>query len=257
MNNLNHKSFLTSLMLLSSVTFASPASVEHVSIEIEKVRNEIRTSLNQLTANLNFLISKLSNADSTISKQIETLENEIKELPIVRHQIGEIFQGGMVFYVDSTQQHGLAVSLVDLGEEVEWRNGEGGDRITNAKALGIGAGETNTRLIISEQTVDAQEGNFAALLTHNYQTKFDGSKCSASFNASSLCYGGWYLPSVFELVLLHQNLKTQGLANIKNESYWSSSEFDTTQARVVDLGTGEPKIQDKSMKFLVRAVRNF
>lgn len=47
------------------------------------------------------------------------------------------------------------VSLTDLiPEGIEWRNGDGGGKIINAKAQSLGSGEMNTRLIVAEQTID-------------------------------------------------------------------------------------------------------
>ncbi|MCK1859837.1 hypothetical protein MXE00_15995, partial [Legionella pneumophila] len=40
------------------------------------------------------------------------------------------------------------------GSGIPWRNGESGDKTTNAKANGLFAGLSNTHLIISEQTID-------------------------------------------------------------------------------------------------------
>lgn len=228
------------LLLLSARSFCSPASIEYVARELEKLRNDVQVQINSLVTSVN-----------------QVLVN-VKQLPIVTHQVGEVFQGGMVFYVDGTKQHGLLVSLAELGEPIEWRNGEGGERITNAKAQGLGSGETNTRLIIAEQTVDAQDGDFAALRSSTYQILADGKKaCPQKFNASIICYGGWYLPSAYELGLLHNNLKLNGLAHLLSEPYWSSSEYDTTQALAVDFSTGELRVQDKAIPAQVRAIRNF
>ncbi|EHL30499.1 coiled-coil domain-containing protein [Legionella drancourtii] len=280
-------------MLSSPYAFASPASTEYVKASIDAVRtdfssqinsintnilatqnqiaditgnmnqlrvktNELNTTLNELIMRLNSLTTKVSDSDSNTTNKIEIVQKQINELPLVTHQIGEIYQGGMIFYVDSTQQHGLIASLADLGDPIEWRNGEGGDRITNAKSHGLGAGEANTRLIISEQTIDEQGGNFAALVANNYQIGADGkSPCPTTMSATLTCYGGWYLPSDYELVLLHSSLKQMGLAGLKDELYWSSTEGDTTQAWLLDFYTGESKVQDKSTQAQIRAIRHF
>lgn len=280
-------------MACSAAVFASPASTEYVKASIDALRSDLSTQINslntsahttqnqiadlysktnqlsiqinQLSTRMNTLIvqinsleTKTTESDVNTTNKIDDVQKQISELPIVTHQIGEIFQGGMVFYVDATQQHGLIVSLSELGEPIEWRNGEGGDRITNAQSYGLGAGEANTRLIISEQTVDEQTGSFAALVANNYQIAADGkSPCPATMSPILACYGGWYLPSAYELVLLHHALKQKGLSEFKNDSYWSSTEGDTTQALVVDFNTGESRIQDKASKAFVRAIHNF
>ena len=38
------------------------------------------------------------------------------------HYLGELFGGGVVFWVDQTGQHGLIVSMIDLSAGQEWSN---------------------------------------------------------------------------------------------------------------------------------------
>lgn len=284
--------FLASV-LLSTNALGNPASTDYVKTSVDALRNELSLKINTLTSSMNSsqkqineisnttsqlrtktneltntvnelnltlksLINKMSDSDINTTTKIEIVQKKITDLPIVTHHLGEIFQGGMVFYIDSTQQHGLMVSLDDLGDELEWRNGEGGDRVTNAHSQGLGSGETNTRLIIAEQTIDQQEGQFAALLAANYQVSQDGkSPCSPTMNATLTCYGGWYLPSVYELVLLQSTLKNQGLVDFKEDLYWSSTESDTTQAWLVNFASGVPQISEKSTRAHVRAIHSF
>lgn len=234
-------------LLVSTNVFCGPASTEYVNVAIQNLRQEINNVLNSVI---------LSNKNQTNS-----LQNQLDNLPILTHRIGEIFHGGMIFYVDETQQHGLIVSLADLGSSIEWRNSESGDRIINSLGLGIGAGEGNTRLIVAEQTIDQQEdGQFAALLASNYQVQSDGSPCAPDTMASSsLCYGGWFLPSLYELKLLYTNLKEKKLGQLEDDFYWSSSEINATQAWAVDFGQGLgiAITQEKSYLGHVRAVHTF
>ncbi|HDS3856738.1 TPA: DUF1566 domain-containing protein [Legionella pneumophila] len=225
---------LIGAVLFHTTVVAQPASTEFVKSAVDGLRSEILT-------------------------QVNTVQTQVNTLPIVTHHIGERFQGGMVFWVDSSLQHGLMVSLHDLtpSEGIEWRNGEGGDRVVNAKGLGLGSGETNTRLIISEQTIDDQEGRFAALLASNYQVSVDGTPCPEPITASSTCIGGWYLPSIYELMLLHKNLKQINPNHEVSASYWSSSEHSTTDAWLLDFNSGEALITPKASKAHVRAIHSF
>lgn len=262
--------------LMHAQAYANPASTEYVRSAIDGLRTELNgqskaqfnqlnakiehlsNSVNQLTIQLNQTITQTQSQDSQANGRIDEVQQKIDALPIVTHQVGEIFQGGMVFYVDATQQHGLIVSLTDLGLPIEWRNGEGGDRVTNAQGQGFGSGETNTRLVISEQTIDQQDGDFAALRAANYAVLADGTTpCPATLTASQTCYGGWYLPSVYELVLLHSALKPLGLSALQDTPYWSSTELNTTQALSVDFLSGEFKVQDKAFASAVRAIHSF
>jgi hypothetical protein len=235
---------LLTTALYSTNALSNPASTEYVKEALTSLRTEMGSQLSVLS--------------STTSATLEKLQNQVNELPIVTHRIGEIFQGGIVFYVDASQQHGLMASLADLGPEIEWRNGEGGDRTVNAAAQGLGAGEMNTRLIVAEQTIDQQEGQFAALVAANYQIAADGkSPCAATMTASSTCYSGWYLPSAYELILLHANLKNQGLGQLTDAPYWSSTEASTTQAWLVDFSLGSAEAREKSTLARVRAIHAF
>lgn len=228
--------------MLSANAIGNPASTEYVKSAIDGLRSELTTQI------------------KTLKSGMGSVQKQVNELPIITHKIGEIFQGGMVFWVDGSLQHGLIVSLADLNgqEGVEWRNGEGGDRTVNAQAKGLGAGAANTRLIIAQQTIDQQEGQFAALLASNYQISADGiTPCPAMITATKACYGGWYLPSVYELVLLHTTLKSTDLGGLANDAYWSSTESNTTQAWLVDFSSGEPYVREKATPARIRSIRTF
>jgi len=227
------------IFLFQTCTHANQASTEYVNLVVQSLRNDI-------VGQVQSLLQGNSN-----------LQNQINQLPIITHKIGEIFQGGMVFYVDETKQHGLIVSLNDLNSPVEWRNSESGDRIVNATNIGLGAGENNTRLIVSQQTADQQDGTFAALQALNYQVKSNGEVCENEAGIiHSLCIGGWFLPSIYELQLIYSNLKNKGLANFSDD-YWSSSEIDTTQAWAFNFSSGHSIAQDKSYTAQVRAIHIF
>lgn len=204
-----------------------------------------------------------------LGQQITSLQSEIQQFPkpIVyeagdgieingaviqtksqRHFIGESYRGGTVFYVDELGQHGLIASKKDIAEQgIQWRNGISGNKITNAKADGIGAGEMNTRLIIAQQTIDDQKGQFAALLASLYQIQGDGiTPCTTPSTQETLCYGGWYLPSAHELQLLYHNLHETQMSPFSPEFYWSSTEATVSQAWLINFSTGEMIASSKS-----------
>jgi hypothetical protein len=177
-----------------------------------------------------------------------------------RHQIGEEYHGGIIFYLDEEGAHGLVASKIDAYRNgVQWRNGASGNKVTNARADGIGAGETNTRIIISQQTVDNQNGLFAALLATNFQVLGDGvTPCKTPVDAASVCYGGWYLPSAFELQLLHNNLHTSNISTFAPEFYWSSTEASVSNAWLQNFSNGEITAESKANTIgRVRAISRF
>lgn len=177
-----------------------------------------------------------------------------------QHHIGEEYRGGIVFYVDETGQHGLIASKRDvLSDGVQWRNGPSGNKVTNARADGIGAGETNTRVIIAEQTIDNQKGTFAALKAVSFQVLSDGiTPCQTPIANDSMCYGGWYLPGAFELQLMHTHLQEANLSSLAPDLYWSSTEANASKAWLINFSTGELIASDKSnTSARVRAISHF
>lgn len=177
------------------------------------------------------------------------------------HHLGELYHGGIVFFVDETGQHGLVASLGDVnkGQGVSWRNGDSGNRVTNARADGIFAGESNTRLIISQQTIDYHAGLFAALIAANYRVSADGqTPCPMPPTQEILCYGNWYLPSAFELQLLNNNIRQANLVAFEPEFYWSSTEVNVSNAWLINFATGELQASSKSNTVgRVRAISRF
>ncbi|MBX9703480.1 MAG: DUF1566 domain-containing protein [Silvanigrellaceae bacterium] len=192
--------------------------------------------------------------------QIATLQNQIAALGVRPRQIGDEYHGGIIFYVDESGQHGLVASKFDISEEgIQWRNGTSGNRVTNARADGIGAGLTNTRLIVAGQTIDNQKGQFAALAAVNFQVLSDGiTPCKTPIREGSICYSGWYLPSAFELQLLQKNLNQRSLSSFAPDYYWSSTEAGVSTAWLQNFSTGELIMSSKSETLgRVRAIHQF
>ncbi|EHL30498.1 Lcl domain-containing protein [Legionella drancourtii] len=205
-------------------------------------------------------LRSITEGNTTQLQQCGSEIDTLKSNQIAPHYIGESYRGGLVFYVDERGQHGLIASKIDVTEEgVQWRNGAAGTKVTNARGDGIGAGETNTRLIISQQTVDDQRGTFAALLADNYQVMEDGiTPCKTPIAAENVCYGGWYLPSAYELQLLHMNLHHNNLSSFAPEFYWSSTEKNVSNAWLINFSSGEITASSKSNTVgRVRAVSRF
>ena len=156
------------------------------------------------------------------------------------HYIGESFGGGIVFYVYDNGKHGLIVSTEDQGTEVKWYNG-GTYITTNAFRDGVNAGLLNTERIILIQGA----GNYAAQIAANY--KGGG-------------YGDWYLPSAYELGLLHiqRALFFTGSNVIYN--YYSSNENPSNNKQVMCFKftpTMYNTYLDKLNTLRVRAIRAF
>lgn len=226
-----------SLLLYSTTSTSSPASIDYVNSRIKAAVDSVMFQLSQ---------------------QNKKFESKINELSIVSlHKIGELYQGGIVIWVDDTKKHGLVVAKIDAhqGHGIQWQNGESGDKVTNARSDGIYAGVSNTHLIVSQQTIDDQDGNFAALSARSFSVSSDG---VSSCTNNSTCYGNWYLPSLSELKLIRANLSRNALNEFIEGFYWTSTEVNVNQAFAVNWTTGESARTDKaSNEPKVRPIHTF
>jgi hypothetical protein len=133
--------------------------------------------------------------------------------------VGQLYNGGVIFYVDSTGSHGLIASTNDLGR-YQW--GCQGNFIDSTQS-GLGYGEYNSTRISA----------------NCYSTS--PTAASACLNAVISGYGDWYLPSYNELQLLKTNLYNNGYTQYfgtDEGSYWSSTEISATQAMQLEFYFG-------------------
>ena len=149
--------------------------------------------------------------------------------------IGQSYQGGKIFWLDASGQHGLIAATADQSTGIQWYNGS--NTTTHAVRDGIGAGEFNTERIIANQG----SGVYAAEICANYQ----GGN-----------YGDWYLPSKYELNLLY--LQKTVVGGFAGNYYWSSNEYDNYDAWDQDFTNGGGQgLNCKPSPAFVRAVRTF
>lgn len=145
--------------------------------------------------------------------------------------VGMKYQGGIIFSIDTSGQHGFIAAKADL-PYMPWWNGS--YVVTDAKGANIGDGLRNTRKIVKAQGIT---GTYAAL---------------ACFNYKASGYKDWYLPSQAELAkLIRSHLAPAGAY------YWSSTEVDSTHAYMHIEGqtTGMP--DTKIFARAVRPIRSF
>ena len=171
------------------------------------------------------------------------------------HYVGELYGGGIVFWVSPDGQHGLIASLDDLdgGSGVAWSNVTGTSVGSSARSMTDGA--NNTAAIIAQ----GGHTNSAAKLCDDY-TGGDSTD--------------WYLPSGRELYLLASqdviidyildndgDAGTKGFLQEYNPSiygrYWSSTEAFNTDSFYYSFTSGYSTSGTKSALFRVRAVRAF
>lgn len=158
-------------------------------------------------------------------------------------QIGKTYQGGIIFYVDNSGEHGLVAAQTDQSTGIQWYNGSYLD--TGATATAVGTGAANTTKINKTQGAGAYAASLAANLV------LGG-------------YDDWFLPSKDELELMYKNIGQGAPAPLTNvggfaaASYWSSSENGNDEAWFWHFGAG---IRDRgyyrNSTFYVRAARAF
>ena len=157
--------------------------------------------------------------------------------------IGQSYQGGIIFWLDATGQHGLIAATADQSTGIRWYN----DTLRNTGTTGDGlyAGSMNTAMIVATQMADNQTGNFAAKVCADYSVTVGG-----------ITYGDWYLPSKYELNLLYlQKDVVGGFGSVK---YWTSCEFNTKASYYKEFfGKAGMGNEDKYYSNHVRAVRAF
>lgn len=163
------------------------------------------------------------------------------------NRIGELYLGGIIFYVSPDGQHGLVASLdnLDDGSGTSWSD------ITNitSNAISYYDGYENTELILSQ---------------------------GAGSSAASLCKTlgpDWYLPSAWELHLMYNaayeinkvldndgDPGTNGIF-ITNDGaegrYWSSTEYSNNRAWSFMFNYGYTANSSKTTLCRVRAIKAF
>ncbi len=156
--------------------------------------------------------------------------------------LGESHQGGIIFWLDASGEHGLIAAPADQSEGINWHNGL--YTSTKAFASAVGAGYGNTGRIVYNQGT----GDYAARLCHDL---------------SLGGYEDWYLPSKYELNLMYQNIgqgNLLGLGNVggfASANYWSSTEYANNIAWLQNFTYGYQSGYYKSSAYRVRAVRAF
>ena len=156
--------------------------------------------------------------------------------------IGDSYQGGIIFWLDATGQHGLIAATADQNTGIQWFNGT--YRYTGTAGNGLYAGAMNTAMIVATQMADNQSGSFAAKVCADY-----------SVTVGRVTYGDWYLPSKYELNLLYlQKIAVGGFASAY---YWSSTEYLNDYAWLQYFDYGTQGLNGKNLTNRVRAVRAF
>ncbi len=148
--------------------------------------------------------------------------------------VGKLYDGGIIFYVDGSGEHGLIASETNITNSIRWNNGT--YVVTGSIETSVGKGLENTTAIITAQGT----GNYAASVCEDL-----------TLNGKS----DWFLPSKNELSLLYQQ-KNQ-IGGFAEGYYWCATEYDSLHAWNQYFPYGPQYYADKSDSACVRAIRAF
>jgi len=176
---------------------------------------------------------------------------------ITEYFLGMEVEGGFVFYIDETGEHGLVAAMEDLEETYEWGcNGEiiGQDPWEES----LGTGYQNTLDVVNNGCTSENGGITAA---------------QASLNLNIGGYTDWYLPSRPELLELYNAIETIPCFTISNNSnvpwsvnyggqtsglYWSSTDsYNGSESIALNSFNGQLSGVSKMNTLRVRVIRTF
>jgi hypothetical protein len=167
--------------------------------------------------------------------------------------IGQYMNGGILFYLDESGEHGIVAALNDLSENLNNYNlysfGCDDIDIPGADGQDIGTGFQNTQDIVNYECASVSGGLPAAIVANNYESNG---------------YTDWYLPSIFELELVYTTIGPgSGIINNigffnSGYCYWSSSEYNNNGASKLCFQNGNISYSDsKGNSGKARAIRSF
>jgi len=150
---------------------------------------------------------------------------------------------GLVFYDKGDSLDGwryLEVAPAKTEVSLQWGDV---DSVVGVTSSALGQGKNNPSLIVT---------SLADIGHSSYAAKY----CD---DLSLSGYDDWFLPSQDELDLLYWQLANQEMGEFKTLGfgYWSSSEYDKTQAWGQGFTSGVQGKIEKTELFLVRAIRSF
>jgi hypothetical protein len=270
-NNLRKKSasvlsillFTIAIMLSGNVLSAAgeKATVDQLNAVVT-TQAATDTEQNTTITTLEAAITTLNSVNLSQQTALDKAQQDIADLRALIEnyhpkKIGDHFGGGIIFYVDKTGQHGLIAARSDSSDGVDnflqWHNGV--IKTTGATGDGIGAGASNTSIIVAAQAADNATGIFAAKVANDYSIQDDGvSPCTGT--PDEICHGDWYLPSKHELNILYQQRAFVGGFN-GDVPYWSSTEHADYGAWIQYFGIAFQDVYNKGYQNRVRAVRAF
>ena len=168
------------------------------------------------------------------------------------HYVGELYGGGVVFWVNQSGTHGLICSMVNLGSPKEWSDETG--VLPNQLAKSDRDGQSNTAIIVSRSVFPGAARSCGTYVNADYGTGV---------------FSDWYLPSREEMNCLWDNIYSVNTALEKDSNdattvlhkgdFWTSTEFESDEKYVwiYSFVYGYVFYNLKTRSGYVRAVRAF
>jgi len=238
---IEHNDGLTSIPDLSGLTNLSSLYINN---------NDALTSLPELSGLTNLDTLGIHNNDwlECVGDYPEQLTIQESWPPVCEttYQVGDLAEGGIVFYIDETGEHGLIASVGEISE-----GAYSGPAVTYGYEWGCYATEVNGA---DDNFLGSGLQNSLDITYQNCTPNSNSEYITAADAAISYVYEGfddWYLPSIDELNLLNSVFELNG-------KHWSSTEMNLHNAHTVGWSAqafqaGDAKIYANK----VRPIRSF
>ncbi|MDF1646711.1 MAG: hypothetical protein P1U61_07030 [Legionellaceae bacterium] len=145
--------------------------------------------------------------------------------------IGDVVAGGVVIYVNPNGTEGLVLAITEQASGAKLQYSANAAEYANAS--GLGGGLMNTSALLANITSNANADNSAAFAASTWFAQNDGQSltCTTPVTAETTCYGGWFLPSIYEWQYITGNITTindtlsriTGGTPLLDDYYWSST----------------------------------
>jgi len=233
---------------------------------ISLLKENLRTSI-FLSLNNKEIVKLIEKLNDCLNKPFDDIkkvyENISQQFEKDRVKIGSQYAGGIVFYLDESNNHGMVAAekdqeiprlkkgniLIGKGAVVcEW-----GDKGEINTKTDVGQGKWNTKLIAEQfSNTFAEVGYFSKKVPVTTFAKF-------CYELSLNGYSDWFLPSKDELNLMYLNLHKKNIGGFMESMYVSSSSFSSERAWLLSFQNGSYLPFDKSflITILVRPARAF
>jgi len=231
---------------ISAIEFSIVESVEGSNMVFSRVLEITETQT--VPEGTTWKIESVQTANQSFNDSLNVLSEQLDSVlnapctPL--YQVGDMLEGGIVFYVDETGQHGLVAAQEDLEGTYEW--GCYQQSVSGADSQWIGSGLQNT-MDITNQGCATQNGGITA--------------AQAALDAEINGYSDWCLPSLAELYTMYitigQGSENGNVGGFSNSYYWSSSENGLNYAWNVDFYNGDTGNFFKYITGRVRVIRAF